>query len=633
MLARKAQPFRYAGFVFLLGTVFPAAGQTLYNGITLPSPWPPVRALTQAYSVPPYLVSPPVVIPIDLGRQLLVDDFLIEQTTLARTPHRPVLLPAPVLTPGGPDTTLAAMPFSDGVWFDPADRLFKMWYLGGYGNVICFAYSTDGTNWIKPAFADAVVPGTNMVLQIGGSRDSAVVWMDLEDSPARKFKAFAHIPPSRMNYYYSADGIHWSAPQTNYIESGSDRTTLFWNPFRRVWVDSIRMSTTLPASTTRPEYYSRARWYAESRDLVAWTPSDFLSRFWTGPDENDPPYAGPGGAFPELYNLDAVAYESLLVGMFSWFHPGPDFGPYNPGPTLVELGVGFSRDGFNWVRPTRGSGASAFIPASNVPGTWNAYNTQSAGGCFLVVGDELWFYFSGRDARKPAQGVASTGLAKLRRDGFYSMDAGPQEGILTTRPVKFNGTHLFVNVSAPSGALLAEVLDASGNVIAPFSKANSVSLGVDKTLQEVTWRGAADVSMLAGRTVKFRFYLTNGSLYSFWVTPSSAGASFGYVAAGGPGFNGPVDSVAGPSSSPRPSFLPPGAPTQAPPPCRFPALRPARPSGIPWTAALLSPPRQSTADRSRWRKTARFRPGRSLPGARTARPPPPPSRFCRRRFR
>ena len=33
--------------------------------------------------------------------------------------------------------------------------------------------------------------------------------------------------------------------------------------------------------------------------------------------------------------------------------------------------------------------------------------------------------------------------------------------------------------------------------------------------------------------MQFKFYLTNGSLYSFWVTPSAAGASYGYVGGGG----------------------------------------------------------------------------------------------------
>jgi len=35
--------------------------------------------------------------------------------------------------------------------------------------------------------------------------------------------------------------------------------------------------------------------------------------------------------------------------------------------------------------------------------------------------------------------------------------------------------------------------------------------------------------------------LTRGSLYAFWVTPDPAGASYGYVAGGGPGFCGPQD--------------------------------------------------------------------------------------------
>ena len=48
----------------------------------------------------PYLDNPPAVIPIDAGRQLFVDDFLIDSTTLTRTyytaeyhPDNPILKP------------------------------------------------------------------------------------------------------------------------------------------------------------------------------------------------------------------------------------------------------------------------------------------------------------------------------------------------------------------------------------------------------------------------------------------------------------------------------------------------------------------------------------------------------------
>src|SRR5580704_16533479 len=151
----------------------PALGQTtLYNGIVLPEEWPPKQTATQEYRVPSYLASPPPVISIDLGRQLFVDDFLIAQTNLTRTAHRPVMYSQnPIFAPGELDSKGLAMVFSDGVWFDPKDQLFKMWYDGGYGNMVCYATSPDGKHWTKPAIPDAAVPGTNMVLQIGGGRD------------------------------------------------------------------------------------------------------------------------------------------------------------------------------------------------------------------------------------------------------------------------------------------------------------------------------------------------------------------------------------------------------------------------------------------------------------------------------
>ena len=65
----------------------------------------------------------------------------------------------------------------------------------------------------------------------------------------------------------------------------------------------------------------------------------------------------------------------------------------------------------------------------------------------------------------------------------------------------------------------------------------------DKTRRQVTWKGASDLAKLSGQNVRFRFTLRNGQLYAFWVTPSASGASYGYVAAGGPEFDGPIDTV------------------------------------------------------------------------------------------
>lgn len=150
-------------------------------------------------------------------------------------------------------------------------------------------------------------------------------------------------------------------------------------------------------------------------------------------------------------------------------------------------------------------------------------------------------------------GDASTGLAVLRRDGFASMD-GPATsipasepnkniGMLTTRPVRFSGRYLFVNANMTYGELRAEILDANGRIIEPFSFANCVPLKADATKQQIVWHQEKDLRALAGKPVQFRFQLTGGQLYSFWVSPELSGASHGYVGAAGPGFTGSTDTT------------------------------------------------------------------------------------------
>jgi hypothetical protein len=202
--------------------------------------------------------------------------------------------------------------------------------------------------------------------------------------------------------------------------------------------------------------------------------------------------------------------------------------------------LGFSRDGFHWHRPDR----RPFLGVTEQEGDWNGGNMQSAGGGCLLVGDELYFYVSGRKRTDQFwDGRGSTGLGTLRRDGFASMDAGQTAGTLTTRRLRFKGRHLCVNADVDRGELRVEVLDETDRAIEPFTIQNCAPLHADQTQQAVRWTGATDLAALAGRAVRLRFRLRNGSLYAFWVSPDESGASYGYVAAGGPGFTGPEDTV------------------------------------------------------------------------------------------
>ena len=497
-------------------------GETLYNGIRLPAAWPPRPAdVPKEPEVPAYLKSPPALIPVDLGRQLFVDDFLVAETTLVRTFHLPKWHAAtPVLKPDRPWEEAkeggVAMAFSDGVWWDPKDRLYKMWYMAGQARNTCYATSKDGIAWEKPALD--VQAGTNIVQT--GQRDSSTVWLDADEKdPARRFKMFRSCSGGAtvkgaygLAMFFSPDGIHWTEKP---VLSGScgDRSTVFRNPFRNVWVYSLRHGWGQP----------RRRRYWERADLDRSPMWEQLAEapMWIGSDTLDPPrenYQVPC----QLYNLDAVAYESLMVGLFTiWRGQFPDRQKPN------EVVAAYSRDGWSWTRPDR----RAFLPVSETFGDWNYANVQSAGGGFLVAGDELRFYASARSGEKGGakQGTCTTGLATLRRDGFASMDAPSGGGTMTTRPLRYSGKHLFVNLD---GELRVEALDADGKKVA-----ESPVVKGDKTLLAVP----CDLASLAGKPARFRFHLASGRLYAFWVSADPSGKSGGYVAAGGPAYPGPRD--------------------------------------------------------------------------------------------
>ena len=137
---------------------------------------------------------------------------------------------------------------------------------------------------------------------------------------------------------------------------------------------------------------------------------------------------------------------------------------------------------------------------------------------------------------------ASTGLAVLRRDGFASMISTSNAGsALITRPVVFSGKYLFVNADCSKGTLRVELMKQSGSVIEGYEKDNCIPIHIDKTRIQVTWLKKDNLEILAGEPIQIKFYLTNGKLYSFWVSPEPRGQSNGYVAAGGPEFSGSRD--------------------------------------------------------------------------------------------
>lgn len=477
---------------------------------------------------------------VDRGRQLFVDDCLVESTDLVRTVHKPQkygpVLSAETELENGRAGNKCAAPISGGVWWDDKYNIYRMWYEAGFVNTVAYAESRDAVHWTRKNLD--IVPGTNRVLPLSAKPvDSSTIWIDYDaEKPEERYKMSTRTLgggiKKKMELRVSADGLHWSEP----VESGGcgDRSTFYYNPFSKRWIFSLRAEARKRLKAESADFMG-SRWDADTMGI--WLQTDSL-------DKRLPEI----GHEAQLYNFDAVPYESIMIAF-----PQILLGPTNRKcektgtPKITNLGLAYSRDGVNWDRRDR----DYILESSRKAGTPDRGYVQSNGGLFTIAGDKLLIHYtafegdSTRLDQNPSSRIFRNGLyyggssmlAVIRRDGFVSYGG---TGGLVTRPLEFSGTFLFINAC---GTVRAEILDENGNVIEGYSAAESVPFHGDSTIARLRWRRHSDLSALKGRNVRIRFVLDDASLYSFWISPDRKGASFGWTAAGGPGLEGGIDTA------------------------------------------------------------------------------------------
>ena len=353
----------------------------LHNGNALPDAWPP-RHIDRDGRAPlpvPYLHSPPDVIPIDVGRQLFVDDFLVDTSSLTRRycraalhPASPVLEPATELELNGGHCPMAA-PFNDGVWYDPADGLYKLWYQAGWFDGTALATSPDGLHWQRPSLD--VVPGTNAVIapRPGYRRDGGLTWLDGDaegESRYRMFLYFRGPAGGGGEIYTSGDGVHWRGPEPTSL--CGDNTSFYYDGLRRRYVFSIREGWPPGARE-----HQRARAYhehAEFAGAATWDPGQQVP--WARADELDRPDPLVGDV-PQLYDVNAVAYESLLLGAFALFYgPANDVCAVLGRPKFIDCSWRTAATASTGTGPTGAPSSPA--AASPAPGTTGTSTPRAA---------------------------------------------------------------------------------------------------------------------------------------------------------------------------------------------------------------------------------------------------------------
>jgi len=549
------------------------SGETLYNNIVIPREWPPDYNVGDKRYDPsknepmpvPYLEKKPAVINISVGRQLFVDDFLLDKSTkdnFVREFHypkkykgNPVLKPEtelengkPTPWPGNP-TAPAAVPSSGGLWWNEELGVYQVWYNASWHGTLAYATSKDGNTWERPNLN--IFAPTNQIMPDNAFVDSGANFYDpYEPDTTRKYKQMSvgGINNFHARMWYSKDGVTLDYP--NHFSAGiaGERTTVFYNPFRKKWVYSLRWHT----------YWRSHRCYAEGDEFIRdsyWFPKEVV--YWLAPDKNDKPVK-KWSPNPAIYNVDSIAYESLIISFLDfWYGPENTESYYAHRPKHTAIKLAYSRDGFHFSRPDY----KHLIEWDH--SSWDRGYVQGINGGITIHGDKMRIWYVGctggmgpaPDKNKKFEvkdmllsrgmhGNYSLGYATMRRDGFVSLNTkGEKTAEILTEPLQFAGSYLFVNVDAPKGAISAQIEDMEGKVIQPFSFENCNAVKGDTTRKEITWNGAKSLGKLSYKPVRIRFKLENGKFYSFWVSVAKNGRSDGYLGAGMPGCATPIDTV------------------------------------------------------------------------------------------
>jgi hypothetical protein len=412
-----------------------------------------------------------------------------------------------------------------------------------------YAESEDGIQWRKPALGIHRVDGQDTNIVIPNSYGLAPVLDPHEKDEGRRFKAtYTPFIPGKDSENVvvatSGDGIHWTAMSERPVfgRQGSrldDVITMNYDAHGRLFVMNTRHYDMYAVARNLknpvvgqwcPPYYpldwrrtnKRRVWQSESADMIHWTEPYPILSFEDGEDGLDECF----------YGLCRYPCGSVALGFLNIYN-------YVPNTMCVKLV--YSRNGKTWEHLNN---RQVFL-APGGEGTWDAYmNTIPSKP--VEVGDEIYVYHGGArnhhdwwitgaregidapEATDMTQVAYALGLAKLRLDGFVSLDAGPaRPGILITRPLISEGTELTANARCWSGgSIAAEIVDAYDEVLPGFGAKECDTFKGDAVRHTFSWKGRTRLPAVPleratypapeiERLRKIRFYMEKAELYSF----------------------------------------------------------------------------------------------------------------------
>lgn len=470
--------------------------------------------------------------PRTLPRHLFLDDAEIDSLHgLRRTINQPDWDPeTPILRPERP-WEMGGISQYGTVLYDEEDEEFRFYYLthagsGGYEakmvtmggkqwlanrTLVGYATSRDGVNWERPNLGQVDFEGStdNNLLAIGAINveGTGIVYEPEDPDPDRRYKAifwehgsgevvtredglvlWAGGGRDGMWVAFSPDGIHWTNHEKNPVGPSSDTSH---------YVVKDPATGHYRAYGRFAPKGGRVIGCMTSRDFTDWSDGVLV----LAPDEHE--IAGPE-ATTEFYGMSVGLYEGLYIGGVWVYRSGTD--------GCIDTQLAVSRDGLAWERVAE---RQVFMPVGPAGGMSDGMVRTTAN--YIVRGDEIYIYYGmvngphsgpkhpGREIKRSHPGMV--GLARLRRDGWVSLDAGADGGTVITTPSAIASDTLHVNVDASRGELRASLIDSRGEPVPGCEGA----LTGDHLDGAISWTGPAPAT-----AARIRFELRDAKLFSYW---------------------------------------------------------------------------------------------------------------------
>ena len=449
--------------------------------------------------------EPPV--PIGSRLELFVDRHLVDtMENVDFQLHHPRKLPAPKSPLVGGYATV----IKDGDLYRAYYRDFDPSYKGkefsGHpGETTCYAESRDGHEWTFPSLG---------LFEVNGTRENNVIlakqppfshnfspFLDTRPGvdPSERFKALAGHPgqdrkaeTDGLHAFVSADGKVWK-------EMGDCAVI----PYDKAWVHAFDSQNVSFWSEAEGRYVCYFRtWktpHGKLRTISRTTSKDF--RNWSKPVPMNPNLPGE-----HLYTSQTQPYfraEHIYIALPTRYVAG------RVGGKKTNVMLGSTDVLFMATRPGTTTYTRLFTEAFMRPGLdparWGSRSNYVALGVVPTGDTEMSIYHAMSGHRYV-----------LRTDGFISVNAGPKEGRLVTKPFTFDGDKLIVNYStSAAGSLRVALQHADGSAIPGFRLEDSKTHVGDTIDGEISWEGDPDLAAWAGKPVRLVFVMTECDVYSF----------------------------------------------------------------------------------------------------------------------